>query len=114
MQAFRLSDESRYLDFKGDPLLPSYGAAARRLAVSKGLFTGTAVEGDEEVKNYCEGQDLKRKEGEKHGSAQAAGIFNFSPTTIRSSARLLADLRALTVVPQVLAMWLKVSPDFTR
>ena len=44
----------------------------------------------------------------------AVGILNFSPTTMRSVARLFADLMAFTVIPCVLAMKVSVSPDLTR
>src|SRR5215831_8133127 len=44
---------------------------------------------------------------------QASGIFSFSPTTIRSPFRSLADSIAFTVVPYVLAIRVRVSPDLT-
>jgi hypothetical protein len=49
----------------------------------------------------------------KTTGAQAVGIFSFAPTTMRSFSKLLADLRALTVVPWALAMRVKESPDLT-
>ena len=41
---------------------------------------------------------------------QASGIFNLAPTTMRSFSKPFAALRALTVVPCVLAIRVKVSP----
>lgn len=44
----------------------------------------------------------------------AVGIFNFSPTTMRSVPRSLTDLRALMVTLWLLAMCERVSPDLTK
>lgn len=80
----------------------------------KKLPAGTTIEEEKKTENEGHHEGLEKNEGEEHGRAYAVGIFNFSPTTMRSLSKLLVDLRALTVVPHVLAMWLRVSPDLTK
>src|SRR5947207_7785207 len=47
------------------------------------------------------------------GPATFGGIFSFCPTTILSVLRLLRERRALIVVPNSVAIFVRLSPDLT-
>src|ERR1035437_4177393 len=46
-------------------------------------------------------------------AAALAGTFSLSPTLILSVGSLFADLSALTVVPNCVAIFVRLSPDLT-